>query len=54
VTAGITATSGASGIVIDNIASTTGASQIYYEETSTTTCSGGTGGCAVQTSQSTP
>jgi hypothetical protein len=50
-TDGITATSGASAIIIDNVVATTGASQIYYEELSSTTCSSGAGGCAVQVSQ---
>ena len=53
-TAGIAATSGASGIIIDNVVNNTGASQIYYEELSTTTCSAGAGGCAVQTTQANP
>jgi hypothetical protein len=55
-TAGIAATNGASGIIIDNVVNNAGASQIYYVElgSSTTTCSSGTNGCAVQTSQSAP
>lgn len=54
-TAGLAATGGTSGIIIDNtVGSTTlaGASQIYYSTLSNQTgCTGGTGGCAVQASQ---
>jgi hypothetical protein len=58
-TAGIATTGGSSGIIIDNVASTTtypGASQIYYSPLgSTTSCgTGGAGGCAVQAAQSAP
>lgn len=59
--AGIAETGGTSGIVIDNNLSTAGESQIYYTPlTGTQTCVGngstgnGTGGCAVQTSQTVP
>jgi hypothetical protein len=47
---------GASGIIIDNIVNGTGASQIYFSTLSNGTCatSGGTGGCAIQASQSAP
>jgi hypothetical protein len=47
---------GVSGIVIDNVSSSTGASQIYFSTLANTTCatSGGTGGCAIQASQSAP
>ena len=45
-TAGFVATGGTSGIIIDNISSTTGASQIYYS-----TLGNGTTGNAVQASQ---
>ena len=55
-TAGIAATGGTSGIIIDNSSTTTGYSQIYYTPLANQTCatSGTTGGCAVQTSQSAP
>ena len=47
---------GTSGIVIDNIMNSMGASQIYFSTQANGTCatSGGTGGCAVQTSQAAP
>ncbi len=56
-TAGLAATGGTSGIIIDNSASSpTGASQIYFSTLSSGTCttSTGTGGCAVQASQAAP
>jgi hypothetical protein len=61
-TQAIQSTSGSSGIVIDNTGAGTGESQIYYTPLANQACSGqnggsagtGTGGCAVQTSQSTP
>lgn len=61
-TAGINATGGSSGIIIDNSALTTGASQVYYTTLANQACAGngtfighsgnGTGGCAVQATQS--
>ena len=53
-TAGIAAMGGTSGIVVDNTSSAAGASQIYYAPLGNQSCttSGGTGGCAVQASQS--
>ena len=48
---------GTSGISIDNISGTAGASQIYFSTLGSETCAtsgGATGGCAVQTSQSQP
>jgi hypothetical protein len=59
-TAGLTATGGTSGIIIDNTSTSTGASQIYFSSLSNQACAGngttgnGTGGCAVQASQSAP
>jgi hypothetical protein len=59
-TAGIAATGGTSGIIIDNVATATGESQIYYTPLSNMSCTGngstgsGTGGCAVQASQTAP
>lgn len=61
-TQGIVSTTGSSGIIIDNALSTTGESQIYYTPIGSLACSGqnggslgtGTGGCAVQTSQTAP
>lgn len=52
--AGLVTTGGTSGIIIDNTSSTSGASQIYFSTLSNGTCatSAGTGGCAVQASQS--
>jgi hypothetical protein len=49
-----TVTGGTSGIIIDNSSSAGGASQIYFTPRSDQTCatSGGTGGCAIQASQS--
>ena len=46
---------GTSGIIVDGSSASTGASQIYFNPLSSTACvtSGGTGGCAVQASQST-
>jgi hypothetical protein len=60
--AGITAAGGSSGIIIDNLLTATGESQIYYTPLANANCAGngtagssGTGvGCAVQTSQTTP
>jgi hypothetical protein len=51
--AGIAATSGSSGIIIDNTSGSAGASQVYYSPLGSQSCttSGGTGGCAVQASQ---
>ncbi len=43
---------GTSGIVVDNGAS--GASNIYFSTLLNQSCTGGTGGCAIQTSQSAP
>jgi hypothetical protein len=56
-TAAMAATGGTSGIIIDNIVGSgteAGASQVYFSTLSDQTCatSGGTGGCAVQASQS--
>jgi hypothetical protein len=59
-TAGLAATGGSSGIIMDNISTTTGASQIYFSSLSNEACAGngttgnGTGGCAVQASQAAP
>jgi hypothetical protein len=57
-TAGINAAGGTSGVIIDNtvLGTLAGASQIYYSTLDPQACttSGGTGGCAVQTSQSAP
>jgi hypothetical protein len=59
-TAGLATTGGSSGIIMDNISTTTGASQIYFSSLSNETCAGngttgnGTGGCAVQASQAAP
>jgi hypothetical protein len=49
-------TGGTSGITIDNISTASGASNIYFSTLGSETCttSGGTGGCAVQASQSAP
>ena len=52
-------TGGTSGIVVDNSSATTGASQVYFTPLGTQTCVGngsvgnGSGGCAIQASQST-
>ncbi len=61
-TGGFLSTGGSSGIIIDNILSATGTSQIYFSNLGSQACSGvdsggggtGTGGCAVQVSQSAP
>jgi len=59
-TAGLATTGGSSGVIMDNISTTTGASQIYFSSLSNETCAGngttgnGTGGCAVQASQAAP
>ena len=47
---------GTSGIIIDNLSTTNGDSNVYFSTLSNETCttSGSTGGCAVQTSQSAP
>ncbi len=47
-------TGGTSGIIVDNDSTTTGASQVYFTPLAEQTCatSGGTGGCAIQASQS--
>jgi hypothetical protein len=49
-----TVTGGTSAIIIDNSSSAGGASQVYFTPLSDQTCttSGGTGGCAIQASQS--
>jgi hypothetical protein len=49
-----TVTGGTSGIIIDNSSSAGGASQVYFTPLSDQPCttSGGTGGCAIQASQS--
>jgi hypothetical protein len=58
--AGIASTGGSSGIIIDNLLSAAGESQIYYTPLANMACVGngtvgsGTGGCAVQTSQTVP
>jgi hypothetical protein len=48
-----TVTGGASGVIIDNLAGTAGASQVYFTPLGNQTCttSGGLGGCAIQASQ---
>jgi hypothetical protein len=53
-TASLAAAGGTGGIIIDNVVGTpAGASQIYFSTQSNQLCgSGGTGGCAVQASQS--
>jgi hypothetical protein len=56
-TGATTEAQGTSGIIIDNIvtSSPTGGSNIYYTPLGNQTCgSGGTGGCAIQISQATP
>jgi hypothetical protein len=59
-TAGLATTGGSSGIIMDNISTTSGASQIYFSSLANETCVGngttgnGTGGCAVQASQAAP
>jgi hypothetical protein len=53
--AALAASGGASGIIIDNFVgegSEAGASQIYFTTLGNQACTGGTGGCAVQASQS--
>ncbi len=51
-TAGLTSEGGTSGISIDNLFSTAGASQVYFTPLANQTCTtGGTGGCATQASQ---
>jgi hypothetical protein len=47
---------GTSGVVIDNSSTVSGYSQIYFSTLGNQTCttSGGTGGCAIQASQSAP
>lgn len=58
-TTGLAVTGGASGTIIDNNSSSTGASQIYFSSLANESCAGngttgsGTGGCAVQATQST-
>jgi hypothetical protein len=55
-TAALSVTGGTSGIIIDNTVTTeAGTSQVYFSTLGNQTCttSGGTGGCAVQASQST-
>jgi hypothetical protein len=45
---------GTSGIIVDGSSASAGASQIYFNPLTSTTCgTGGTGGCAIQASQST-
>jgi hypothetical protein len=53
-TYGAKSAGGTSGIIIDNTVGTGGGSQVYFSTLSDQTCatSGGTGGCAVQASQS--
>jgi hypothetical protein len=53
-TAAVTAAGGTSGIVIDNSSAVSGASQVYFTPLTNQTCttSGGSGGCAIQASQS--
>jgi hypothetical protein len=59
-TAGLAVTGGSSGFIMDNVSTTTGASQIYFSSLANETCVGngttgnGTGGCAVQASQAAP
>jgi hypothetical protein len=50
------AAGGASGIIVDNVGSATGESNIYFSALANQSCttSGGTSGCAIQISQSTP
>ena len=51
-TTAILATGGTSGVIMDNTVGTGGASQVYYSILGSQACgTGGTGGCAVQTSQ---
>jgi hypothetical protein len=54
-TSGLPTASGSSGIIIDNTSSSTGASQIYFGTLGSQACgTSGTGGCAVQASQTSP
>jgi hypothetical protein len=59
-TAGIASAGGASGIIVDNLSTAAGGSQVYYSNLAAQSCSGtaatgsGTGSCAVQTSQTAP
>lgn len=55
-TGATTEAGGTSGIIVDNTASLTGASNIYYTPLANQTCpnSGSTGGCAIQISQASP
>ena len=49
----LAAAGGTSGIIIDNTSALTGASQVYFSTQSDQTCgTSGTGGCAIQASQS--
>jgi hypothetical protein len=52
--ASLSVTGGTTGIIIDNASSFAGASQVYFSTLGNQTCttSGGTGGCAMQASQS--
>jgi hypothetical protein len=53
-TASLAAAGGTSGIIIDNVSSMAGASQVYFTTQGNQTCttSGTSGGCAIQASQS--
>ena len=53
-TAAMPSASGASGIIVDNGANSTGSSNVYFSTLGDETCttSGGTGGCAIQAAQS--
>jgi len=54
-TVSVAASGGTSGIIMDNIVGTgtlAGASQVYFSTQGNQACTGGTGGCAVQASQS--
>jgi hypothetical protein len=50
------ATGGASGIIVDNAGAAMGESNIYFSALANQTCStsGGSSGCAIQISQSSP
>jgi len=53
--AALAATKGTSGFIIDNVVGSgtqAGASQVYFSTLGNQVCTGGTGGCAVQASQS--
>lgn len=53
--AALAATGGTSGFIIDNVVGSgmqVGASQVYFSTLGSQACTGGTGGCAVQASQS--